>query len=334
MPKLMLFLFFAIAAQSVLADDEKEAKEFEFALIGDVPYATGDRHKMINLIDDINDNDDLQWVVHVGDIKTGGSPCSDAVLLDRLQLFQQFKAPVIYTPGDNEWTDCHRVGAGEYAPLERLQQLRRLFFPRPGQVIGGGMKVTSQADDAAHAEFVENVRWQRGGVLFVTLHVVGSLNGLADFDNASRVQRSGDDDAEVSRRIDAAIAWLEESFALARQRDLAGVMLIFHADPNFEDAIHSDNRRGFNAVLAAMEKHTLAFGKPVLAAHGDSHYFRYDKPLHHHASGKRIENFSRVETFGGSDVHWLRIKVDSDDPQVFSVNEEIIEANRFIHLLP
>jgi hypothetical protein len=36
--------------------------------------------------------------------------------------------PLIYVPGDNEWTDCRRLAAGGFDPVERLQKLRELFF--------------------------------------------------------------------------------------------------------------------------------------------------------------------------------------------------------------
>jgi len=35
----------------------------------------------------------------------------------------------------------------------------------------------------------------------------------------------------------------------------------------------------------------------VAYVHGDSHYFRVDKPFLD-AKGRRLENFTRVETFG------------------------------------
>ena len=36
---------------------------------------------------------------------------------------------MIYVPGDNEWTDCHRANNGGYDPLERLAFLRAMFYP-------------------------------------------------------------------------------------------------------------------------------------------------------------------------------------------------------------
>ncbi len=57
-----------------------------------------------------------------------------------------------------------------------------------------------------------------------------------------------------------------------------------------------------------------AFRKPVAYVHGDSHYFRVDKPFLD-ILGRRLENFTRVETFadnqqnGNNDVQWLMVTV-------------------------
>ena len=68
-----------------------------------------------------------------------------------------------------------------------------------------------------------------------------------------------------------------------------------------------------------------AFGKPVMLTHGDSHYFRIDKPLT--VDGKRVHTFTRVESFGDADVHWLKVTVRPQSPQVFHVEQQIIPAN-------
>ena len=67
--------------------------------------------------------------------------------------------------------------------------------------------------------------------------------------------------------------------------------------------------------------------------HGDSHYFRIDEPLLD-AQGRRLENFTRVETFGDhqengdNDVHWLRVDVDPRSREVSSFQPQIVPANR------
>ena len=40
--------------------------------------------------------------------------------------------PLILTPGDNDWTDCHGVETRKFDPLQRVSKLRTMFFPRDG----------------------------------------------------------------------------------------------------------------------------------------------------------------------------------------------------------
>jgi hypothetical protein len=92
---------------------------------------------------------------------------------------------------------------------------------------------------------------------------------------------------------------------------------------------------GFAAFLTALEAEVVAFGKPVAFLHGDTHYFRVDKPLFRAGEespgdrGRQIENFTRVESFGFPEAHWVRVIVDPNDAGVFSFKEEIVEKNRF-----
>lgn len=78
-----------------------------------------------------------------------------------------------------------------------------------------------------------------------------------------------------------------------------------------------------------------AYGKPVLFLHGDTHYFRVDKPLFRTGvfgggdRGRQLENFTRVEVHGSPEAHWVRITVDPRRASAFSVREEIVDANRF-----
>ena len=324
----------SVFAHTALADDEhhpgKGYGKFEFVLIGDVPYNPADFWKFDHVIADINADKKLKWVMHAGDFKNGSTQCSDEVFLDRLRRFQGFVKPFIYTPGDNEWTDCHRANNGGYAPLERLDKVRELFFSVPGRSLGQKtMRVETQAEDAEYAEFVENTRWMEQHVMFATLHIVGSNNALAPF--ATRISA---DDEEVMRRIAAAREWIKETFAKAKAENARGVLLLFQANPGFELAKGSKDRVGFEEILADLEKETVAFHKPVVLAHGDSHYMRIDKPMLGSLSKRRIENTTRVETFGADDVHWLRVEVDPNSREVFSVHQEIVEQNLEQHPQP
>ena len=90
---------------------------------------------------------------------------------------------------------------------------------------------------------------------------------------------------------------------------------------------------GFQEFLVALRDEVIAFEKPVAYVHGDSHYYRVDKPFQN-AKGQRLENFTRVETFGDNaanglnDVHWVKVTVDPRSREVFSYQAMIVPDNR------
>jgi hypothetical protein len=83
----------------------------------------------------------------------------------------------------------------------------------------------------------------------------------------------------------------------------------------------------------ALRDEAIAFRRPVAYVHGDSHYFRIDKPLLD-AKGRRLENFTRVETFGdnqangNNDVNWLKVRVNARSREVFTYQPQLAPANR------
>lgn len=275
---------------------------FAFGVFGDAPYRSWEMGRVKRLIADAN-NANLQWLLYVGDLLW--YPCSDAALADRLGLINTVRPPVIYTPGDNEWTDCHEDIAGRFQPLDRLAYIRRTFFAQPRQSLGGSrMAVESQSDNAAWSEFVENARWRFGGFLFATIHMVGSSNALDRYPG-----RTAAEDDEVTRRTAAALAWLDSSFALALSDSLHGVIVAMHGDPGFENPVGA--RPGFSRFLDRLSYHVSSFSGPVLLIHGDGHTYRVDQPLKRHGTGDALRNFSRLETFGSPDIGWVRVVIDS-----------------------
>ena len=293
---------------------------FTFALIGDMPYGAEGDLKFPNVIADINADRRLSFIAHDGDIKNGSSLCTDEMFANRLDLFNQFRRPVIYIPGDNEWTDCHRANNGAYDPLERLALLRSMFYPT-GQSLGRQtLTLARQSDDPAFAAYPENVQWVEGDVLFAGLHIVGSNN------NRGRTPAA---DEEYAARNAANLAWLHDVFERARQEESRAVMVIIQANPLFE--VPAVQRTGFNDFLRDLEAEVIAFRRPVALVHGDSHYFRIDKPLLGSASRRRVENFTRVETFGENDNHWLHVTVDPNNPNVFAFDQRIVTPNLIVH---
>src|SRR5262245_4681653 len=313
---------------------------YAIGLWGDLPYNDAQATiGMPNLIADMNAQD-LAFTAHDGDLKAGSTPCNDAVYAQALGFFNSLEAPAAFTPGDNDWTDCDRSG---FNPLERLDHERALFFSTPFTLGQDKLRQEVQATPLCLGETkpvpcVENRRWTFQGVTYVTLNVQGSCNNLCDV---------GPDQAEFAARNAADIAWLRETFDVAERQGSAAVMVIAQADPGWDlsDPTRAPLRNprtlvetdgapdGFVQLLSALREETIAFKRPVVWVNGDSHYLRIDKPLLD-SQGRRLENFTRVETFGDhqengiNDVHWLKVTVDPETREVFSYQPQIVPDNR------
>jgi hypothetical protein len=294
------------------------AERFRFMAIGDMPYTLpADFAAFERLIRRINQIQPA-FTVHVGDIKSGSTPCSDAHFARILAMFGGFDQPLVYTPGDNEWTDCHRPDNGPYDPLERLAKLREMFFASPATSLGRTkLPLEHQGADPKFSKFVENARWERGGVLFATAHVVGSNNNL---------QRDQAAVGEYVERNAANLAWLRSTFARATDRGAKAVVLFFQAQPWWELDGREDQRSGFTDTIAALKAGAIRFGRPVLIVQGDQHRLLIDQPLI--GPGRvRISNATRVMVHGDKEVHGVLIHVDSDDPDVFSYRPIYVPEN-------
>jgi hypothetical protein len=317
--------------------DHSPAHEQSFALIGDVPYGAAVETKFDNVIDSINAAPSVRLVVHTGDVKAGSERCDDELLIKRYNQLQKLEDGVVVTPGDNDWTDCHRTNNGGYLPTERLARFREIFYPVHG--LSGGQHrfpVRTQASMTGFSDYVENTMWSFNGAMMATVHVVGSNNGLDPWNQIdpsdSYATPRPDRLAEVAARQAAALAWIDEVFAQANTRHSAGVMIAMQANMNLDLAAADQQRQGFNPVIDRITQHAIAFGKPVLVAHGDSHYFRFDKPYTAPIlpSGKAmVENLIRVENFGAQDAHWVEVFVNPRTSTVFRIEQRMVERNLF-----
>jgi hypothetical protein len=296
---------------------------FDFAFIGDMPYGVPAEAQFARVVAEVNADSGVDFVMHAGDIKSGSERCDNTLILHRFDEYQAFRRPFIYTPGDNEWTDCHRTNNGAYSPLERLDFLRTVFFPEPGLTTGGQVRrVRSQSEGGTYPEFVENVLFHKHSVVFATVHVVGSNNDLdpwSGIDPTDSFQTPRADRlAEFNRRQAATLAWLDDIFAEAQGAQ--AVFIMIQANPNFELASANQQRAGFNAFLTRLALRAQEFGKPVMLAHGDNHVFFMDKPLPN-------LQVSRMQTFGSAQVHWVKVHVDPASSGVFSVEQKVVPAN-------
>jgi hypothetical protein len=286
-----------LVAPAATAAADRSAREVTLAVIGDVPYGVDQEAIFGNLIAAVNDDPKVRTVVHVGDIKNGSAPCTDERLLAVRSAFDTFKDPVVYTPGDNEWTDCHRPAAGGYDPLERLRTLRLLFFSEPGDLLG-----RHPGTAVAQAGYPENVRWTQSRVMFAALHVVGSDNGLAPW--TGNLAPTATQTAEVEARVAATVEWVDAAFDEADETGAIGVVLLMQADT-------FPTSQGQQDVVDRIATRTASFDGPVLLVQGDSHTYLVDQPL-------PLENLTRIVVHGETlPFEYLRLTIDPRDLAVF-----------------
>ena len=305
--------------------ERAKAGSFAYAVIGDVPYGDPRVADFPKVIKAINADPAVQLVNHLGDIKSGSSRCDDSYFLKIKKDFDTFVDPLVYTVGDNEWTDCHRLNNGAYNPLERLAAIRSLFFARPGSTLGRHpARVLSQASQG----YPENVRYTRGEVAFAALHIVGSNNSLAPW--TGNTAPTPEQSAEVLGRTAAVIASIRDTFAQARAEDSRAVVLLTQADmfdPTELNPKFAENF-AFQPIVRAIAQESASFRGPVYLFNGDSHVFNSDKPLSagskwlsFYGLDKPVKNLSRVTVDGGAGVNndnYLRVTIDPRNPDVLS----------------
>ncbi|THA49438.1 hypothetical protein [Streptomyces sp. A1136] len=288
---------------------------FSLAVYGDAPYGTSptdtsECDATPAFVANVNADPDVSSVIHVGDIHSGKQYCTVAYDQSVAALWKTFTDPLVYTPGDNEWADCHKAkeGDGTYNPLTgqidpvldpatgqpvdyasgnpaaNLNLVRKTFFPQPGHTLGSGtLRVLSQAQvpNRAHpedAKYVENVLWIKNGTLFVTVNVPGGSNNDADPWYGAPTA-SGEQRDEAAHRTAADLRWLNTAFALANAGGMSNVVDTTQADMRDLDGKSAEHVANYEPVVSSLAKHTKSFGKPVLLVVGDSHVYRSDNPL-------------------------------------------------------
>jgi hypothetical protein len=320
------------------------------AVYGDAPYGTTptDTAELLAtpaFIDSINADPDVALVLHVGDIHSGKQYCTEAYDRQIFDLWTAFKDPLIYTPGDNEWTDCNKAGEGggsynattgqidhvldaggnpvDYAggdPIANLDLIRSIFFSRPGVTLGKKQLVLSQGQyfhpfHPSDGKYVENVIFVQSEVLFVTINLPGGSNNDADVwygapaAGAAQLQ-------EAEERTGADLRWLDIAFALAKLGRLKGVVIQAQADM-WDPEKGAAHQAGFEPFVKSIADHTVDFGKPVLMFNGDSHVYLSHNPLsatdalNFMHPGYDVPNFHRIVVHGSTfPLEWLKLTVD------------------------
>lgn len=297
------------------APDTASSSPFSIAVIGDVPYGKSptDTAQLVahpRFIAALNADAEVALVAHIGDTHAGKQYCTVEYNKTIAEHWAAFKKPLIYTPGDNEWMDCHKTkeGGGSYNkstatidyvvdangtpvnyargnPIANLELVRAMFFASPGRTLGAPMEVHTQAVEfnpghPADKAFVENVWWERSGVMFVTLNIPGgSNNGTDPWYGVPTL--SPEQQNEVAVRTAATLRWIDAAYNRATSKGYVAMVLLTQADMWDVDEAKTGTAHleGYKAYIDKIAEGTKAYGMPVLMVMGDSHIYRSDNPL-------------------------------------------------------
>ncbi len=287
------------------------AEELRFLVFGDSPYTAEQNEILKRTVAPAIRAAGYSFLIHLGDIKASGEPCTDQLIGDRYrQLMGLLEDRVFYTPGDNDWTDCDRPKNDPRFPeVERLDFLRGLIEANP-------LKLSSDWRYATQKGFPENARWTRGEVMFATIHIVGTNNGREQIlrdDIESTLDLVGARDAANS-------AWLGAAFDAADKAGSGAVVIAIQADVTegvgrppcgASVRIQCD---AFAVFRDELLRHAASFRKPVMLIHGDTSPFCLDKKF----GGSTAPALWRLNALGDySEVDATAISVrlgDSDEP--------------------
>lgn len=316
MNKLLATFWFITSSWSICA---QASETFRFVALGDMPYSIpNDYPRYERLIAAINKSNP-SFSIFIGDTKSGSTPCSDEYNQKVKSYFNQFSSPLIYSIGDNEWTDCHRTLAGTYDPIERLDNLRSSFFNTNRSLGKIQIELNRQSDsDLKYAKFVENSYWVKNQFLFVNLHIPGSNNNFERNDEAK---------AEYYERNEANLSWIQNAFTLADRKGYKGIIFSYQADMFYTPKQATDTESGYRDTIIKLTKLSEEFKKPVLLIHGDSHRLIIDQPLKKADQKHILENVLRLQVMGAEQVQAVEITVNPRSSQPFSFTPILLKEN-------
>lgn len=313
----------AQASPSATTGDHDEAG-WTFAAIGDIPYGAAQYTRFPDVVAQINADRDVRLVTHLGDIKNGRDRCDEDYYRSIRSTFDTFADPLVYTPGDNEWSDCHFDSTGNFNPLERLEKVRSIFFDSPGKTLGKSVGVRSQN----RRGLPENVRFDRADVAFAAIHVVSGNNSLNPWVGLGQTSPTPEQVAEVQMRTAGDVALIEQVFREASDSRARAVVLLTQADmfDPFDPAPTLTTRTGFQPIVRAIAEGSAGFAGPVYLINGDSHVYNVAHPL---ATGSPwldlyqvpapAGNLTQITVDGSTALNnWLKVTVHDQGPETLT----------------
>lgn len=317
--KLLNALLLAVLTSISISLHAQSPSSFKFVALGDMPYNIPDDYQRYERLINAVNHTKPSFSIFIGDTKSGSTPCSDEYNQKVKSYFNQFNAPLIYSIGDNEWTDCHRPLAGSYDPIERLEGIRATFFSSRKTLGKKQFDLVRQADiDPQFKKYVENSYWLKNKFIFVNLNIPGSNNNYERDESAK---------AEYRDRNRANISWINHIFSMAKSSDFIGIVLAYQADMFYMPSQATSPESGYRDTLILLSQRASELKKPILLIHGDSHRLIIDQPLKTPDQKGILENVLRLEVMGAEQIQAVEINVNPQSAQPFTFKPLILREN-------
>lgn len=308
-----LTLLLSLTSARALSESSDDSP-LPFVVVGDMPYTEAEEIALNGPIYEAIQLASVPLLLHLGDLKSGGDACSLSFFRIRYtQLMNLLPGRTVYTPGDNEWTDCDRDTLSDpVSELDMLAEIRTVISAKdPAYPVDWNL--TSQPG------YPENHRWKTADIQFVSLHIVGTNNG--------RNQIVGSDPGEtlnaVGQRDAANLEWLRQAFLQARDDKAQAIVISHHADitqvkypgvPCTDDHPEKcDAYLEYRQLLTGLaEEFRGEQGelKPVLVIHGDTHEYCMAQDL-------GSDNIWRLNAWGDfkipADATWVEVDTDNEE---------------------
>lgn len=157
------FIFF-LTALGASALGRAQGREVIFSVTGDVPYSSGEAKTLKKQVANHNKYSPAAFLVHVGDILSGGGSCSESVYSQMKDILHGLAVPAYIVPGDNETIDCKSASSGMNFFLKHLRDLEKNACNAPATERQGARP--------------ENWAFVLDGVLFIGVDLVYSAKGV------------------------------------------------------------------------------------------------------------------------------------------------------------
>ena len=220
-----------------------------FTAIGDTPYHESDSELEL-LSETLNAiaQKDIPFVVHVGDIFRGWTPCSPDLYEFRGRVFQRSPIPFLVTIGDNEFNDC-------FDPEEAQGHFRKIILGSPPlkQSVMGFNSDSKPVHVTRQAEMIENATWSFNNIDFI-MFVLPDLPGNYPLSTE-----------KISTILDANTNFINRGFKNAKHNKRDAVVLVTHSEPAL---CRVQGCEQFNSII---EKEVKQFENPVLLINGSNH---------------------------------------------------------------